>query len=179
MKKIAYILSKIFFWSFALFSSFILLFSILSFFEYFFNWNIPLIEISTKENENYVSLKVPFIKLFVQFLLSYTVILMWFTFVYYSFYFYILQSFFEIFIAEKTFESRSLHQLEKFYKCNFIPIIVGMIGVVIRYFIFRDVHFDEPHFFVIVHLTIAFFLYFYLDLIRKGNKIQQENDLTI
>jgi hypothetical protein len=175
MKKLAFLFSKIFFWGFTIFSIFALLFSSLSFLEYYFNWNVPFVEIVKRENLDFAKIDI----IGLEFWLSYMVILMWFTFIYYSFYFYVLQNFFGIFIANKTFESKSLHQLKKFYKLNFIPVIVGLVGIALRYFIFGDSHFDEPHFFVLVHLMIAFFLYFYLDLIKKGNEIQQENDLTI
>jgi hypothetical protein len=104
---------------------------------------------------------------------------MWFTFIYYSLYFYVLQSFFEIFITEKTFKSKSMEKLTSFYKLNYVPIIVGTLGIILRYSIYDDLSFNEPHFFVLIHLIVAFFLYFYLDLIKKGNSIQQENDLTI
>ncbi|PQJ80691.1 hypothetical protein BTO18_16600 [Polaribacter porphyrae] len=162
-----------------MFASFVLLFSILSFFEYFFEWNIPMVEISKKGEDSYASLKVPFIQLFVKFLLSYTVILLWFTMIFYAIYFYVLQTFFQIFIAEKTFTQNSIKKLTLFYKLNFIPVIIGFLGVILRYIIYGNLYFDEPHFFVLIHLIVAFFLYLYLDLIKKGNSIQQENDLTI
>lgn len=115
----------------------------------------------------------------VEFLLSFKVVLMWGTMIYYSVYFYVLQNFFNLFIAKKTFKEQSLKKLTLFYKLNFIPVIVGFTGIVIRYIMFEALQFDEPHFFALIHLIIAFFLYFYLDLIREGNNIQQENDLTI
>lgn len=175
MKKVAYLVSKLTFWGFVLFSAIVIPLSILSFFEYYFNWDIPFIEIFSEDGQDYSKIK----NIGVQFLLSYTVILMWGTFIYYSVYFYVLQGFFKIFIAEKTFQKASLRQLTKFYKLNFIPVLVGVIGIIIRYILLGKFKFDEPHFFVLIHLIIAFFLYFYLDLIKKGHNIQIENDLTI
>jgi hypothetical protein len=179
MQKIAFLFSKASFWGFALFSSFILLFSVLSYLEYYFNWAIPFVELTKRNANNYAVISIPFTGGIVEFLMSFTIIIMWFTFIYYSLYFYVLQSFFEIFIAEKTFKNKSVEKLTNFYKLNYVPVIVGIIGIILRYSMYNDLNFDEPHFFVLIHLIIAFFLYFYLDLIKKGNSIQQENDLTI
>ena len=175
MKKITYLISKITFWGFTLFSAFALVFSILAFLEYYFNWDVSFVEIVKREELNFVKIK----NIGVEFWINYTIILMWGTFIYYSIYFYILQSFFRIFITQKTFKKQSLKKLGLFYKLNFIPVIVGFIGITYRYISLSKLKFDEPHFFVLIHLTIAFFLYFYLDLVKKGNYIQQENDLTI
>ncbi len=49
MKKVTYILSKLFFYGFALFFVFVFLFSILAFVEYYTGWNVPFVELS---NEN-------------------------------------------------------------------------------------------------------------------------------
>lgn len=175
MKKIAYLVSKITFWGFTLFSVITLLFSILAFLEYYYEWDISFIEIVKRDGLDFAKIN----RIGVEFWLSYVVIFMWCTFIFYSFYFYILQSFFAIFIAQKTFEEKSVHQLTKFYRLNFIPVIIGCIGITFRYFSLGYFKFDEPHFFVLIHLIVAFFLYFYLDLIKKGNVVQQENDLTI
>tara|TARA_R110002124_G_scaffold271690_2_gene440613 strand:+ start:741 stop:1268 length:528 start_codon:yes stop_codon:yes gene_type:complete len=175
MKTAAHIISNITFWGFVIFSCILIPLSFLSFLEYFFNWNIPLIDIVKRENLDFAKIN----GIGVEFWINYTIILMWGTFIYYTFYFYILQSFFRIFITQKTFEENSLKRLSLFYKINFIPVIIGFIGGTYRYISLSKFKFDEPHFFVLVHLIIAFFLYFYLDLIKKGNYIQQENDLTI
>jgi hypothetical protein len=175
MKKIAFLISKITFWAFVIFSTILIPLSVLSFLEYFFNWNIPFLEIVKRENLDFA--KIDFIG--VEFWINYTITLMWGTMIYYSIYFYVLQGFFRIFITEKTFEEKSIQKLTKFYKLNYVPVIVGIVGIILRYSIYDDLSFDEPHFFVLSHLIIAFFLYLYLDLIKKGNNIQQENDLTI
>lgn len=175
MKKTVYLISKITFWAFILFSCILIPLSALSFIEYFFNWNIPFIDIVKIEGLDYAKIK----NIGVEFWINYTITLMWGTLVYYSIYFYVLKSFFKIFITQKTFEENSVKKLKLLYKLNFIPIIVGFIGIFYRYITLNKLKFDEPHFFVFIHLIIAFFLYFYLDLIKKGNSIQQENDLTI
>ena len=175
MKKIAYLVSKLTFWGFVIFSCILIPLSVLSFLEYYFNWDIPFIDIVQRENLDFAKIN----GIGVEFWINYTIILMWGTFIYYSVYFYVLKSFFAIFIAEKTFEEQSVKQLFRFYQLNFIPVIIGSIGIAYRYISLGYFKFDEPHFFVIIHLIIAFFLYFYLDLVKKGNYIQQENDLTI
>ncbi len=82
-------------------------------------------------------------------------------------------------MIEKTFEEHWLKKLTFYYKLNFTNIVIGFLVIIIRYTMFNTLHLDEPHYFVLFHLMIVFFLYFYLDLIKKGNNIQQENDLTI
>lgn len=175
MKKIAYLVSRLTFWGFILFSCVLIPLSLSSFLEYYFNWDIPFVEIVKRDGLDFAKIK----NIGVEFWINYTIILMWGTFIYFSIYFYVLQSFFRIFISEKTFEEKSVKKLNLFYKLNFIPVIVSCIGITYRYISLGKFKFDEPHFFVLIHLIIAFFLYFYLDLIRKGNNIQQENDLTI
>lgn len=175
MKKIAFLISKLTFWGFGLFSMIVISLSIVSLLEYYFNWDIPFIDIVTRENLDYAKIN----GIGVEFWINYTIILMWGTFIYYTFYFYVLQSFFKIFITQKTFEENSLKKLTLFYRLNYIPVIIGFMGITYRYISLNRFKFDEPHFFVLIHLIIAFFLYFYLDLIKKGSFIQQENELTI
>ncbi len=175
MKKLAFIISKITFWGFVLFSSILIPLSLLSFLEYYFSWDIPFLDIVQRDGLDFGKIK----NIGVEFWMNYTIILMWGTFIFYSIYFYVLQGFFRIFILENTFTKQSVERLKLFYKLNFIPVIAGALGIILRYFIYDDTVFDEPHFFVLIHLIVAFLLYFYLDLIKKGNIIQQENDLTI
>ncbi len=175
MKKTAYLVSKLTFWGFVLFSSILIPLSLLSFLQYYFNWDIPFVEIVTREGLDFAKIK----NIGVEFWVNYTIILMWATFIYYSIYFYVLQSFFRIFINKKTFEEKSVKKLTLFYRLNFIPVIIGFTGITYRYISLGYFKFDEPHFFVLIHLIVAFFLFFYLDLIKKGNYIQTENDLTI
>ncbi|WP_397447492.1 hypothetical protein [Polaribacter sp. R77954] len=175
MKKIAYLISKLTFWGFTFFSIITLFFSMLGFLEYKLKWDNSFIEIVKRDGLDFAKIH----GIGVEFWLSYAVFLMWATFIFYSIYFYVLQNFFAIFISQKTFEEKSVQQLNKFYRLNYIPVIMGFIGITYRYFSLGYFKFDEPHFYVLIHLILAFFLYFYLDLITKGNTIQQENDLTI
>lgn len=175
MKKTAYLISKLTFWGFLLFSCILIPLSLFAFLEYYFNWDIPFVNIIQREGLDFAKIK----NIGVEFWINYTVILMWATFIYYTIYFYVLKGFFNIFITKKTFEENSLQKLNLFYRLNFIPVVIGFIGITIRYILFNTLRFDEPHFFILIHMIIAFFLFFYLDLIKKGNTIQQENDLTI
>ena len=129
MKKLAHLISKITFWGFIIFSCILIPLSLFSFLEYYFNWDIPFVEIFSEGGQDYSKIK----NIGVQFLLSYTIILMWGTFIFYSIYFYVLQKFFNIFISEKTFEENSLKKLKLFYNINFIPVIIGFIGILIKY----------------------------------------------
>ena len=114
MKKAAYIISKLTFWGFVIFSCILIPLSLLSFIESYFNWDIPYVEIVKREGLDFAKIK----NIGVEFWINYTVILMWVTFIYYSIYFYVLQSFFRIFITEKTFETQSLKKLSLFYCRN-------------------------------------------------------------
>lgn len=175
MKKTAFLLSTCTFWGFTLFSIIAIPLSLLAFLEYYFNWDFPFIEIVKRDSLDFAKIK----NIGIEFWLKYTVVSMWATLIFYSIYFYTLKNFFGVFISARTFEEESLKQFIKFYKLNFVPVFIGFIGIIIQFASLNKFEFDEPHFFVILHLIVAFFLYFYLDLIRKGNNIQQENDLTI
>jgi len=175
MKKTAFLLSKCIFWGFTLFSIIAIPLSLLAFLEYYFNWDFSFIEIVKRDTLDFAKIN----NIGIEFWLKYTVVSMWATLIFYSVYFYTLKNFFGVFISARTFEEESLKQFIKFYKLNFVPVFIGFIGIIIQFASINKFEFDEPHFFVIIHLIVAFFLYFYLDLIRKGNNIQQENDLTI
>ena len=41
------------------------------------------------------------------------------------------------------------------------------------------IRFEDDYFIVFAHLVIAFLMYLYLDALKKGSRIQEENDLTI
>lgn len=175
MKKIAYLISKSTFWGFLLFTSILIPISLSSLLEYYFDWDIPFVEIVKREGLDFAKIK----NIGVEFWINYTILLIWGTLIFYTIYFNALQKFFKVFISKNTFNKIAVKQLNLFYKLNFIPVIIGFIGILYRYFSLGYFKFDEPHFFVFIHLVIAFFLYFYQDLITKGNTIQQENDLTI
>ena len=84
MKKLAYISSVILFYSFSILFLFILVFSILSYFEYKFGVQIPFVEVL----ENHAKVKVPILGLRINVPFSYAILIMWSAMLYYAIYFY-------------------------------------------------------------------------------------------
>lgn len=175
MKKAAYILSKFLFYAYSTLYIFIMIFSILSFFEYYYGADIPFVEIIG----NYPKVHVPLLGLRINIPMNFAVIIMWVAMFYYAIYFYSFKEFLKVFIKEKMFESQSLKRLRFFLKLNIIPllyIILFFISFLIRSKPFR---LEDDYFIVFAHLVIAFLIYLYLDVLKKGKSIQEENDLTI
>lgn len=180
MKRSAYIISKMFFYIFSTFFVFVLIFSMLSFAEYYFEWDIPFVEITNADGQDFANISIPFIDLHVGFIFNfYVLIILWFWLLFYVFYTYALKEFFKVFITEKIFASKSLEKLQFFFKLNFIPIVIGLVIAIVSFIRNKSFNFDEEHFAIIVHAFVAFLVYLYIDILKKGKHIQEENDLTI
>lgn len=170
-----YLLSRIFYYLCAVFTVFIFLSSLLSFFESHFDIDIPMITISKNET----SINIPFIKSQIIFFNSFGVFALWLSFGFYALYFYALSEFFKVFTKEKIFTHHSINKLRLFGYLNLLtPVLV------LFYFILERVQniplrLGSEFILPIPHLCIALFVYLYLDLIKKGKLIQEENDLTI
>ena len=175
MKKLAYISSVILFYSFSILFLFILVFSILSYFEYKFGVQIPFVEVL----ENHAKVKVPILGLRINVPFSYAILIMWSAMLYYAIYFYAFKEFLRIFIKKKVFEAKSLKRLRFFLKLNLIPLIY--IVAFTASFLLRGVaiRLEDDYFIVLAHLVIAFLIYLYLDILKKGKYVQEESDLTI
>lgn len=175
MKQLAYISSKLLFYFFSILFLFIVVFSILSYFEYKFGTQIPFVEVF----ENHSKISVPLLGLRIGVPFSYSILIMWSAMLYYAIYFYALKEFFKVFIEKNMFEAKSLKRLRFFLTLNCVPLIYIIIFT--ASFLFRGVaiRFDDDYFIVLAHLLIAFLLYLYLDILKKGQQIQEENDLTI
>jgi len=175
MKKLAYITSKILFYSVSILLGFVMVFSILSFLEYKFGIQIPFVEIV----ESRPKVFVPIVGLRINIPLNYAILIMWTAMLYYAIYFYAFKEFLKVFIETNMFEAKSLKRLHFFLKLNLIPlvyIIIFSASLLIRGTKFR---LQDDYFIVLAHLVIAFLLYLYLDVLKKGSHIQEENDLTI
>lgn len=175
MKNTAYILSKLLFYTYASLYFFIMIFSILSFLEYYYGVDIPFVEVF----QNHTKVHVPLLGLRINIPMNYTVLIMWIAMTFYAIYFYSFKEFLKVFIKEKMFESESLKRLRFFLKLNIIPlcyIIIFFISSLIKSMSFR---LEDDYFIVFAHLVIAFLIYLYLDVLKKGKAIQEENDLTI
>ena len=104
---------------------------------------------------------------------------MWVAMSYYAIYFYAFKEFLKVFGEKRMFETKSLKRLRFFLILNVVPLIYIIIftasflieGVAIRL--------EDDYFIVFAHLVIAFLIYLYLDVLKKGRHIQEENDLTI
>ncbi len=180
MKKTIYILAKGFFYAFAVFFVFVFVFSILTFAEYQLGWNVPYVEITDRTSDAYAKIILPLVDMHVGFTFTLAVVfVMWIGIMFYVVYFYALKEFFKVFVEEETFNSKSLKRLKTFFYINLIPLIYAL-GLSI-YQIIRDgqFKFEEDQGIAIFHLFIAFLVYLYMDIIKKGSLIQKENDLTI
>ncbi len=175
MKQLAYISSKVLFYFFSILFLFIVVFSILSYFEYKFGIQIPFVEVFEKHSK----INVPLLGLRINVPYSYAILMMWSAMLYYAIYFYAFKEFLKVFIEKKIFETKSLKRLHFFLKLNLIPLIY--IIVFTASFLLRgaDLRLHDDYFIVLAHLVIAFLIYLYLDILKKGKSVQEENDLTI
>ena len=175
MKQLAYISSKLLFYFFSSLFLFIMVFSILSYFEYKFDIQIPLVEVL----ENHSKIKVPLLGLRINVPHSYSILIMWAAMLYYAIYFYAFKEFLKVFIEKKVFEAKSLKRLRFFLKLNLIPLVYIIIFTASFLLRGADLRLHDDYFIVLAHLVVGFLIYLYLDILRKGKHIQEENDLTI
>ncbi len=180
MKSIAYFLSNGFFYAFSMFFIFVFVFSILAFAEYNLDWDVPFVELTEEGNNDYATIKIPIMELSVGFVFNVIVaFIMWIGLLFYCIYFYALKEFFKVFIKDNTFSQDSIKKLKLFLRLNLIVMFYGIIWTVIDSIRLDKFQFDEAHFLLLVHGSIAIIVYLYMDVIKKGRKIQEENDLTI
>jgi hypothetical protein len=147
----------------------------LSFLEYYYGADIPFVEIFN----NHPKVYVPLIGLKINIPMNYGVIMMWLVMSFYAIYFYSFKGFLKVFIEEQMFESQSLKRLRFFLKLNIIPLVYITIIFISLLINGMPFHLEDDHFIVFAHLIIAFLIYLYLDVLKKGKLIQEENDLTI
>ena len=181
MKKIIHIFSKQFFYLFTFVFAFVFIFSVLSFFEYHFGWDIPLVKIEDFNDKLQAFVSLPFTDSVIIYPITSVlpVISLLVTLFYYVVFFYVLKDFFAVFTIEKVFTENSLKKLKRFQLINSIAIIAALVLAVIGAVKYSRIVFDEEHLVLIVHIFVAFLIYFYIDLIKKGQRLQEENDLTI
>jgi len=132
----------------------------LSFFEYKFGVDIPFVEVF----QNRAKVHVPLLGLHINVPFNYAFLIMWSAMLYYGIYFYAFKIFLKIFIEKKIFKTKPLKRLRFFMILNLVPLIYRL---------------EDDYFIVLAHLVIAFLIYLYLDVLKKGKHIQEENDLTI
>ena len=180
MKHIIYILSKGLFYAFTVFFIFVLVFSTLAFAEYYLGWDVPFVELSQKTSITYANINLPFLDMHVGFIFKLTVVFaMWIGILFYAIYFYTLKEFFKVFIEEKVFSTKSFERLKIFFIINLIPLGYALGLSIYQIIKNGSFKFEEDQGIAIFHLFIAFLVYLYMDIIKKGNLVQEENDLTI
>lgn len=175
MKQVAYIISKLLFYSISILLGFVMLFSMLSYLEYKFGIQIPFVEII----ENRPKINVPILGLRINVPLNYSILIMWTAMSYYAIYFYSFKEFLKVFVKKNMFEVESLKRLRLFLILSLIPLVYIIIFT--ASFLVRGVaiRIEDDYFIVLAHLVIAFLIYLYLDALKKGKHVQEENDLTI
>jgi hypothetical protein len=99
LKQTAYIASKLLFYLYLSLYIFIMVFSILSYFEYKFGIQIPFVEII----DNRPKVHVPVLGLGINIPLNSAILIMWTSMLYYAIYFYALKEFLRVFVAITIF----------------------------------------------------------------------------
>ena len=175
LSKTIYLLSRALFYICIVFTVFILLFSVLSFFESYFDIDMPFITISG----NQTSISIPLLKSHIEFFNSLGVVALWSSFGFYALYFHALSEFFKVFTKDQVFTNHSVKKLSLFGYLNLIPPVFILLYFIIELIQNMSLHMDSTYILPIPHLCIALFVYLYIDLIKKGKLVQDENDLTI
>jgi hypothetical protein len=175
MKKLAYITSLILFYFIATILLFVFLFSILSFLEYKFGLQIPFVEVFDGKGK----VHVPLLGLNINVPFNYAIFIMWTAMSFYIIYFYSFKEFLRVFVEKNMFEAKSLKRLRFFLILNIIPLAYIIIFTVSFLLKGIPIRLEDDYFIVFAHLVIAFLIYLYLDVLKKGKLVQEENDLTI
>lgn len=175
MKKLAYVTSKILFYTIAIVLLFIFVFSIFAFLEYKFELDIPFVDVIDRRGK----VHVPVLGLNINVPFNYAILTMWIAMAYYIIYFYAFKEFLKVFVKKELFDKRSLKQLRFFLILNILPL--SYIIIFTSSFLIKGIpiRFEDDYFIVFAHLVIAFLIYLYLDVLKKGKYIKEENDLTI
>jgi len=174
-----YFLSKLFFYVCLAFVVFLILFSALSFAESIWKIDIPLVEVTTTSIETRTKIQIPFMDMHIGFPNSVLVFFMWVFFGFYALYFYSLSQFFKVFTQTQVFTERSIKSLKIFGWLNLVPITFGILASLVDIFRGKGFKMDSEYLLVFIHLFVALLVYFYVDLVKKGKRVQDENDLTI
>ena len=175
-----YYLSRFLFLASLVITVFLIVFSLLSFLEGNFGINIPFVELLTTAGEQTdVRINIPLTEMYVGYQYSFVVVGVWLSFSFYAFYFHALSQFFKVFTEIQVFTEDSLKKLKRFGWLNLIPVLLAILLTTGNLLLGASFQMDSEYLLVAVHLLVALLTYFYLQLISKGKKVQEENDLTI
>ncbi|MGB5980970.1 MAG: hypothetical protein WBG46_02390 [Nonlabens sp.] len=179
LNQFIYWISKVFFYLFAAFFLFLLVFAILGICEFFLGWNIPFVEAIDHKNKTMIHVTIPFTGVGVGFPPNGIVILPLLIFGFYTFYLYRMQKFFQVFAHDQSFTKENLKRLKIFYLVNIVIVTIAAIATLIEWCYDWRIKMDESILIVVIHAFVAFLIKFYIDLSVKGLHLQNENDLTI
>lgn len=180
MKNFIYLLSKLFFYGFSLFTILLTFYSILGVLEFYeiFQFSSVIIEDFGLLGNSFITIILPVIELKIMLRFGFLLLFILASLLFYSYYFYVLKEFFQLFINEKVFVETSLKKLHLFYKINYVPAIVFLGRALLS--ILKGFPLDTELVIIsFIHFVIAILLYYYMDLVKKGMQVQEENDLTI
>ncbi len=180
MKNLIYLLSRLFFYGFAIFSVLVAICSILAIFEYYAVIDFSFLNIGNYENATlkFLTIQIPYTSLKVELIFGSLLLLIFASLLFYTYYFYVLKEFFKIFIKNTLFNTTTLSKMHTFYLLNCAFAIGFAIRGIFTYFVLDNLD-SELILLICIHVFITIILYYYKDVIQKGFKIQEENDLTI
>jgi hypothetical protein len=145
-----------------------------------FDLDVPFVALETTINlQSIIRIDIPFTEMHVGYRNSFAVLLMWLSFAFYTFYFYTLSMFFKVFTEQEVFTVSSVKILKRFMLLNLIPVLVGLCYIMVTYIANYNFKMDSEYLLIILHSFTALLVYLYLDLLKKGKNVQDENDLTI
>ena len=177
LSKIIYAISKLLFYVCIAVVGFVLVSSILTYFEMKHGLDITFIEIS--EDGNQTKTTLPLTQVYVGFQNSVAIIIMWISFIFYSIYFFTVSQFFKVFTEAEIFTKISLAILKRFIRLNTIPLAAIIIYICFTLVKGHKFIMNSEYKLVVVHLIVGLLVYLYLELIKKGKLVQDENNLTI
>jgi hypothetical protein len=141
---------------------------------------VPFVEITNHNGEDFAVIKIPLIELSVGFVFNIAVaFVMWIGLLFYTSYFFALREFLKVFVVHNSFNVISLKRLLSFFYINLIPSGYAIVLSGLERVQTGGFKFEEDQGVALVHLFVALLVYLYMDLRKKGNVIQEENDLTI
>ncbi|MAD98223.1 MAG: hypothetical protein CMB99_12930 [Flavobacteriaceae bacterium] len=180
MKNLIYHLSRIFFYGFCLFAGLLTFGCVLALFENaeIIDWTFINFESNEVANMKLLIFELALFSLRIELQFGMILLFILLALYFYAYYFFTLKDFFNLFVKEKVFEDVSIDKLQTFNKLNYYAGFV-FLGRAIYTFVNKDQLDGELVIIGAIHFVIALLLYYYTDLVRKGLKIQNENDLTI
>lgn len=149
--------------------------------EEVFNTNFGILDRIIHENTEQIHLKIPLVKFAIGFpTKSPIVTFMLLFFGFYTFYFYLMKKFFGIFRSGISFTIENIKKSNQFIFVNAVPVIFWFLFAIYYTVLGKNNHIFKEEFLIpLVHLFVITIIYLYRDILIKGLKLQEENELTI